>query len=131
MPIELTCARCGQPVTASRDELLRGPNDYRLCEACRRSAAATPACECCGAELERAGVRFCPDCGPLMAPGTAADPLVDPVVLRGPLPGSGFVHRISDRSVDEMIGGIFADERPARLFDGAADEGLRFAERWT
>lgn len=40
MPIETTCRRCGAPYTPTRDDIVKGPEYWRLCPNCRPLAVA-------------------------------------------------------------------------------------------
>jgi len=46
MLIELTCRRCRQPYTPTRDDIRRGPEVYHRCPACRLPDVAGEIPEC-------------------------------------------------------------------------------------
>jgi hypothetical protein len=58
MNLEIPCKCCGKAFTASRSELLQGPQYYQCCAACReRKPAAT--CRGCGRPLLATGRHRC------------------------------------------------------------------------
>ena len=56
--------QCGQEYTPARVNVVRGPNHYRVCPACRPPSGADTHCERCGRRL-RAGRTLCLSCAGL------------------------------------------------------------------
>jgi hypothetical protein len=40
--IQLHCRKCGEPFTPSREDMVKGPEVYRLCKPCREMRKEEP-----------------------------------------------------------------------------------------